>query len=306
MPIQLRDMEYFAVIAEHGKVQRAAEVLGLSQPALSKSLRRLEQATNAKLLRRTPKGVELTSVGSALLARVGNLRLSLDDVTREIADLTEGRAGHLRIGMGGVLAHVVPVVCAALLREAPRLALKLTTADHATLVDNLRNGMLDIAVSAAIAPTQEDLMEARLYEEQAVTIYAAAGHRLAKRRQVNLTDLAQEHWALPPLDTGGIARLLNQAFSNLGLPPPKLAVEAISMMTRFRLVAASDLLTYGTKSVAEHAADHLDIVALRVKGLSATRRVGVRYRKDAYLPPAAFRFIEILKKVTQDITKTHR
>ena len=86
MQTQLRDVEYFAAIAEHGQVQRAAAALGLSQPALSKSLRRLELAMNAKLLKRTPKGVELTSVGSALLARVSRLRLSLDDVTREIAD----------------------------------------------------------------------------------------------------------------------------------------------------------------------------------------------------------------------------
>ena len=85
----LRDLEYFAVIAEHGQLQRAAVALGLSQPALSLSLRRLEQATKARLLKRTPKGIELTSVGAALLARVSKLRLSVDDVTREIADLGE-------------------------------------------------------------------------------------------------------------------------------------------------------------------------------------------------------------------------
>jgi len=90
-------MEYFAAIADHGQVQLAAAALGLSQPALSKSLRRLEQAMKSKLLKRTPKGVELTAVGSALLARVRKLRLSVDDISREVADLSEGRAGHLRI-----------------------------------------------------------------------------------------------------------------------------------------------------------------------------------------------------------------
>ena len=67
------------------------------------------------------------------------------------------------------------------------------------------------------------------------------------------------------------------------------------MMARFRLVATSDLLTYGSKVVAENAAGHFGIVGLRVKGVSGNRRVGVRYRKDAYLPPAAFRFIDMLK-----------
>jgi DNA-binding transcriptional LysR family regulator len=66
-----------------------------------------------------------------LLARVSRLRLSLDDVTREIADLSEGRAGHLRIGIAASSAlHYVPMACTALLKEAPRMTLKLTTADQ--------------------------------------------------------------------------------------------------------------------------------------------------------------------------------
>jgi DNA-binding transcriptional LysR family regulator len=306
MSIQLRDLEYFAVIAVHGQLQRAAQALGLSQPALSKSLRRLEAAVDAKLLKRTLKGVELTSVGSALLARISKLRLSMDEVTREIADLREGRAGHLRIGMADVLAHTVPAVCANLLKEAPRLTLKLSSDDHTTLCEQLRNGTLDLAVSAAIGRPQEDLIETRLYEEEAVTIYSAANHRLAKRKLVTLADLARERWAIPPLQTLGMARLLTQAFVNLGFPPPNVVVEVSTMMARFRLVAASDLLTYGTRSVAEHSAGHLGIVELRVKGLTAVRRVGVRYRKDAYLPPVAFRFIDMLKKATNEMRNKNR
>jgi DNA-binding transcriptional LysR family regulator len=298
-------VEYFAAIAEHGQVQRAAEALGLSQPALSKSLHRLEQATSAKLLKRTPKGVELTSAGAALLARVKQLRLSLNDVAREITDLSEGRAGHLRIGMAAQLAHVVPLVCAELLREAPRLTLALRNQDHTALMASLRSGALDIAVSSRLAPLGEGLVETHLHEEEAATIYAAANHRLAKRRQVTLVDLAQERWVLASLSQG-TSRLLSQAFANLGLPPPNVAVESTSLLARFRLVAASDLITFGSRSAAQHVARDLAIVALRIKVLPGTRYTCVTYREDAYLPPAAFRFIEILKKMVDDMTSKHR
>src|SRR4030088_1827111 len=103
--MELRDIEYFAVIAEHGHLGRAADALGLSQPAISKSLRRLEQALEVKLVKRTPKGVELTAEGSTLLLRVRALRLSLQDVTREIADVRDGSVGHLRIGVGENVAE---------------------------------------------------------------------------------------------------------------------------------------------------------------------------------------------------------
>src|SRR6476469_9186678 len=99
MKIELRDLEYFAVICEHGHLGRAAESLDMSQSALSKSLRRIEDAVGAKVVMRTPKGVELTSGGSALRAQVQRLRLAVDDVIHEAQDVGQGRAEHLRIGV---------------------------------------------------------------------------------------------------------------------------------------------------------------------------------------------------------------
>src|SRR3970040_1683926 len=69
MTLKVRDIEYFAVVAQHGNVGRAAEALGLSQPALSKSLRRLEKSKQAKLVNPTSKGIGVTPVGSAAAYR---------------------------------------------------------------------------------------------------------------------------------------------------------------------------------------------------------------------------------------------
>src|SRR5262245_26339494 len=110
--MDLRDIEYFAVLAEHGQLVRAAEALGLSQPALSLSLRRLEKSAQAKLVRRTPKGVELTDVGAALLTHVERLRLARHDLAREVADLAQGTAGQLRVGTGPATADgFLPLAC---------------------------------------------------------------------------------------------------------------------------------------------------------------------------------------------------
>jgi DNA-binding transcriptional LysR family regulator len=165
----------------------------------------------------------------------------------------------------------------------------------------LRNGTLDVAVIPFTNPNWEDLVEVHLYDEE-LAIYASANHRLAKRRQVTLAELAQEQWTLHSRDTPR-AQLLTREFGALGLPPPKITIETQSMMARFNLVAMSDLLTFGSKLVAQHAAGHLGIKELRMQGLTNSRRVGVRYRRDAYLPPAALRFIEVLKKVTSELGK---
>jgi DNA-binding transcriptional LysR family regulator len=170
----------------------------------------------------------------------------------------------------------------------------------------LRNGTLDVQVSvnSPQGSSHEDLIEEHLYDEEYV-IHASAHHRMAKRRQLALADLAQERWALPSLDSG-IVRLLTQAFGNLGLPSPRVVVETAYLPARYLLVAKSDLLTFGSRAVAEHTARHLGIVELRVKDFSGSRRIVMRYRKDAYLPPAAFRFIEMLKDVAGDAAKMNK
>src|SRR5687768_10322320 len=121
-----RDLEYFAVIAEHGNLRRAAEALNMSQPALSKSLRRLETWARGKLVKRTPAGVDLTPMGSALLFHARRFRLYLDDVTRELAGFADGRAGNLRVGADAYSAdHLIPQACAAFCSLVPLAKLKV-------------------------------------------------------------------------------------------------------------------------------------------------------------------------------------
>jgi DNA-binding transcriptional LysR family regulator len=146
--MELRDIEYFAVAADHRHLGRAAAALGLSQPALSKSLQRLERALQAKLVKRTPKGIDLTQEGSALLLRVRELRLSLQNVAREVKEVSEGRVAHLRIGASAATSEgFLAPVFAGLLDDAPRIMLNVIVSDNDLMVPALRSGELDAVVN---------------------------------------------------------------------------------------------------------------------------------------------------------------
>lgn len=303
MDMDLRDIEYFAVVAQHGHLGRAAEALGLGQPALSMSLRRLERSAQAKLVKRTPKGVELTAVGSALLVHVSKLRLARDDLAREVADLAQGRAGHLRIGASPSNAEVfLPEACSALLIEAPKVTLSVAVLDNDALLPALRKGDLDIAVTHAQQGSQADLAQ-ELFREDEFVVYCASNHRLAKRKSVTLDDLAHERWAI---SAAGAARdgpvapftsllSLRRMFEVRGLPAPRITLVSDLVMFKLRAVARSDLVGVTVKANVHAAAGQLRLRILPVKGLDWLRPVAVAYRKDAYLSPAARRFIEILK-----------
>lgn len=289
--MEFRDIEYFAVLAQHGHVGRAAEALDLSQPALSLSLRRLETAMQTKLVKRTPKGVELNATGTALLARVQRLRLAREDVLREVADLSQGRAGHLRIGAHpGVVTFPLAPACAELLKDAADLEL-VVTAMTSGLLPALRSGELDLIVHDAVPP-QDDLVQEYLSDDAFATV-VAANHRLAGRKQVTIRDLAQERWA-----RAGISEQWDrfvEASLAAGNPIPRTAIKTDSQPLRDYLVANAGLLGYMTQRMLKDVALQYRVAEIRVKELERVRRVHVSYRKDGYLSPAGRRLIEILK-----------
>ena len=305
--MELRDIEYFAVVAEHGNVRRASEALDLSPPALSKSLRRLEKAMQAKLVERTPKGVKLTAVGSALLAQVRRIRLTLDDVAREAADLSQGRAGHLRIGAGpSVVEHLLPAAYAPLLKDAPNLTLEISVTDNDVMVPALREGKLDLIFNVIPPSPYEGLVQEHLFDDEWV-VCASANHRLTKLKRVTLADLAQERWALPVLNNLSQEFMLQQwlyrAFAESGLPAPQVAVATRSVRLRLQTSAFSNLLGFTSRRILKQVGPRFRLKELPIKELTWRRPVGVIHRKDAYLSPAARRLIEILKSTAREMSK---
>jgi DNA-binding transcriptional LysR family regulator len=300
MTLGLRDIEYFVAVADHGNLGRAAEALGLSQPALSKSLRRLERSMSTKLVRKVPRGVELTSVGHAFLSHVKRIRLSLDDVAHEVADLTQGRAGHLRIGCGpDMIDLLVQRACSELLRSAAKVTLSVTAGINDVLFPALRNGDYDLIVSGLPAAPYDDVVHEYLLDDEFV-VYGAAGHPLARRRRLTIEQLAAHHWVLPSASAFARLRWI-RTFEQHGLAPPKVAVETNSHALMLHMVGASELLGFVPRGVVRGSAFAARVVELPIRHVTWSRRVGVSYRRNAYLSPAALRLLELMKGMATSI-----
>jgi DNA-binding transcriptional LysR family regulator len=301
--MRLRDMEYFIAIGEHRHVRRAAESLGLTQPALSKGLRRLERALGAKLVERTARGIAFTSIGAVLLARMRQVRLSVDDVTREAAELVQGLAGHVRMGVSPITAAYLPLVYSALRRETPKLTLEIVDSDNDVMVPALRRGELDLIFNFLNASPAEGTAHEHVLDE-VWGVFASAKHRLAKAKRVTMGDVAREHWALSSVNIMP-GNVLPRAFFDRGLSKLHVAVEARSIDIRLRMVACSDLLTFTSRRIVQQAATDVRLKELPVKELTMRRRVGAIYRESAYLPPSARRVIELLKSTAGRLAAEH-
>jgi DNA-binding transcriptional LysR family regulator len=288
-----RDFEYFAVIAERRNMRHAAEVLGLSQPALSKAVRRLETSLGVKLFERAARGVELTSVGTALFGQIAKLRLTHADVAREVVDLSQGRAGMVRVGTSPVIAEDLPIVCAALMRESPKVTLQITVTDNDEMVPALRKAELDLIYNFLPDYPYEGTAQERLFDDEFV-VYASAAHPLARKKRVSVADLEGARWALTVPAIRSQQRV-HHVLQESGQGPANVAVELRSLRLRLQICACSDVLGYTSRRIVDQASRSLGLKVLPVKELVWRRPVGLILRRDAYLPPAAYRIVELLK-----------
>ena len=296
--MELRDVHYFAVMAQHGNVRRASEALDLSPGALSKSLRRLEKTIQAKLFDRTSKGVELTPVGAALLAKVRRLQLGFEDVAREAADLAAGFAGHLRVGASPADCEDLPSACTVLMRESPKITFDVTVSDTDVIMPLLHDGKLDVVFNVIPSVPPPGLEQEHLFDDEYV-VYASRRHPLANRRQIPMTELMGEAWAVSTASHRP-KQILIAAHEEDGLPAPRFAVLTRSVRMRLQMVAGSRLLGFGPRRLVEKTARYYGLRILQVPRLRRARPVGATYRKDAYLSPAARRLIDLFKAAALD------
>lgn len=153
--MELRELRYFAAVAEAGSLTAAAAVLHLSQPSLSAAIGRLETELGTPLLVRSPRGVRPTSAGSYLLDASSRVLADVDDIVRELHRFGAGRAGELTIAAVPVLMwYRLPRLLRAFAAEAPEVELRLVDPPPWTALDLLRQGRADAAVIVVADPAR--------------------------------------------------------------------------------------------------------------------------------------------------------
>jgi DNA-binding transcriptional LysR family regulator len=289
--MDLRDLRYFETIAELQHVGRAAQKLHRTQPALTSSVRRLEQACGAPLFERAGRGIRLTSAGKVLLKWAQRVRFDMEDAKREIAAIGTGLAGHVRIGIVPTAAQfLLPAAARQLLQEGPDVTLRTVVALVETLKPLLRQGELDIVV--ATETQSEPGFVSKLLAEDAIVVAASARHELF-RGQPTLKDLTRYRWALQP--PGAPTRdWLDHVFERRRLPRPQVQVETTMLLMLPTLIVETGLLSFISRHHLGPKAARSGLKEVPLKETTMLRRLSVTYRDKAYLPAAAQRLIGLL------------
>ena len=184
--MDLEQLRQLICVARHGNITRAAEELGLSQPALSRSMQRLEEEFGRPLLERKPRCVSLTDAGTLLQSRAEEVLALLEDTRARLRD--DGQSGRLRIGaIPTVAPYFLPPFLRCFRDDFPDAELIIQEDTTNALLARCGRGELDLAV-LALPIAAKHIDSVPLFEEELLLVLSA-DHPLADQNEIRLADI---------------------------------------------------------------------------------------------------------------------
>ncbi len=292
--IDHRLIRQFIVAVEHGNITSASIALNISQPALTKSIRKLESSLGIKLLERHSRGVVPTVYGEILLRRGKLVELEFEYAAAEIEAIKGGNKGAIRIGASPVFATLfIPRVSATIIKSNRGLKIDLLNGVLDTLLPNLLQGDLDIICTSLDFPDHPEIVKQHLIDFEH-TIFARTNHPLANQKIISAKDLMSYDWIMLAQDQIAISRL-GSYFSSNGISPPRIIMETNSFDTAFSMVKEGNFLTSAASSMSEMA-EIAGLIPLHIQGTLWKFPAGVSFRRSTSTPKIVSTFIKILKK----------
>lgn len=252
--VRLRDLHVLFAVAHHGSMSKAGVELGMSQSAVSQCIAALEHALKVPLLDRTPRGVEITCYGAALMRRGEAAFDELRSGVREIEVLADPHVGDIRIACGeSIAAGVLPSVIERFCMRYPKVKLEiLQTSTPFTGFSELQQRKADAVLT--LLPNPETALGDELHGEvwfhDRICLAAARNSAFGRRRRIRVADLASVPLLCPPADTPGGAALA-EAIRASGLRESPVAVTTLSVHLRTMLAARAPFIAVLPASILQ-------------------------------------------------------
>jgi DNA-binding transcriptional LysR family regulator len=279
----LNDLQAFRAVAELNSFRKAAEALHVSQPAFSRRIEKLEEALGVKLLDRTTRRVNLTSVGREFDRKVQQLLDDLDHTLLGIRGVAATRMGEVKIAcVPSTVYYFLSQVISRYHERYPKIRVKVLDASANEVLATVSSGEADFGLNF-VGGQEPDIEFKPLLEERFVAA-CRRDHPIAKKRRVSWTELAQYDY-ISVSKASGNRLLLDQALSGVAGRPQSI-YETQHVTTMLGLVEAG-LGVAAVPSIAMPDADHPLLVSVPLHDPAITRTIGLIRRKGRSLSPAA-------------------
>jgi DNA-binding transcriptional LysR family regulator len=289
MAVEIDQVQAFVAIVRGGGFTRAASLLHLSQPAVSRRLDLLERELGAPLFERIRSGVVLTEAGRTFLPHAEGLLACMRDGVDSVRALHDVDRGTITLALVGTLASTTLTVCLERFRDAhPNVELRLRTALSQEVSVLVRRGDATLGLRYGSDPHAE--MQALPIYGEPMMVVCSPRHRLANRRRVEPSALGAERWvAFPPRSDAFYDPYpwsLQNRLAAWGLHPAEI-IPIDSLTAQKRMVEAGFGLALLPESSVDEELRTGTLRSMRIAGTPVTIPVVLIHRRRAYLSGAA-------------------
>jgi len=303
--MELRHLRYFLAVAEALNFTKAAALLRVAQPALSRRVQDLEDEIGVDLLKRSPRGVVLTAEGKLFLDKTRHILKLADESVEQVRALARGEEGELHMGYAPApTVEILPPALAAFQKAFPRVRVLLHDFSEQELIDGLRNGRLELALMPRGAGPQSVGLEFETLRSYPICVAVAPTHRFARLKTITLEMVATEAMIgfnrkdYPEYYVG-----LDRIFEPLGIKP-RVVVECDSSSSLI-----TEIETGRGVAIASPVLRHASGKRLLYRPLTGTTEVlsvGIARATKGDVTPAGEKFCEILRMTSGSLLEASK
>lgn len=284
--VTLRQLKVFESVARHLSFSRAAEELHLTQPAVSMQVKQLEEQAGLPLTEMIGKKVYLTEAGEEVARHARRIAQQLREADEALDALKGVRGGRLSIGVISTAKYFAPRLLAEFRRGHPGIELDLRVNNRETVVHQLADNEIDLAIMGQ--PPQEFATLAEAFADHPLVIIAPPEHPLAEKKRVSSADLAEETFLIREPGSGTRATM-ERFFADVGIVP-RHSLEMVGNETIKQAVMAGLGLAFISAHTVSLECEVGRLVRLPVTGTPVIRRWFVVHRAEKELLPVAETF----------------
>lgn len=290
-------------IGDVHSVTSAASLLGVSQPAVNRSLRNIEQRLNVRLFDRTSRGMLPTDSGEILIRRAKLAFLEIRQAMEEIANLSGDAQGRIAIGSLPLpRTYLVPTAVSRFIDEFPNATVSIFDGLYEKLLADLCSGDLDMILGTIREPAPIDGIMSETFFEDGTIVAARNDHPLLQKPSLSFDDLRDARWVMPHSGVP-LRQQFEQELEKHGVTIPEHVIETDSTVVTRTLLLDSDRLALVSENQIYEAKSQGLLSALPLKIDVRKRKIGAVMRTDYVPTPAVNALMAQLRSVGQEIER---
>ena len=290
-------------IGDAHSVTSAAAMLGVSQPAVNRSLRNIEQRLNVRLFDRTSRGMLPTDSGEILIRRAKLAFLEIRQAMEEIANLSGDAQGRIAIGALPLpRTYLIPTAVSHFLDDFPNATVSIFDGVYEKLLVDLCSGDLDMILGTIREPAPVEGVTSEAFFEDGMIVAARSDHPLFEKEALSFEDLRDARWVMPH-EGVPLRRQFEDQLKEHGIPVPEHVIETGSTVVIRTLLMDSDRLAIVSENQIYEAKSQGLLAALPLPLSVQRRRIGAVTRTDYVPTPAVNTLMKHLRDVGAEIAK---